>query len=174
MSIATKTGDAGTTGLMFNRRVSKTEPRVCAYGAVDELNAAIGLARSHGVGSLWAEELYRIQKELVVLMGELATHPDDRDKYVSKGFLLVTTAMVDRLGSLVEAIELGGVTCEGWDTPGATAASAALHLARTTCRRAEREIIFLGEECREENPEIVRYLNRLADLLWLYAQMAQG
>src|SRR5882724_6628449 len=105
MSIATKTGDQGTTGLMYNRRVSKCHPRVEAYGCVDELNAALGLARATSEKDFVRENLLLIQKDLVVLMGELATQPEDLPRYVKDGYALVTSAMTVKLEHLVKEIE---------------------------------------------------------------------
>src|SRR4030088_133389 len=99
MSIATKTGDNGTTGLMYNRRVSKCHPRVQAYGAVDELNAAIGMARATAEDSFVGDNLLAIQKDLVILMGELAALPDDLARYVKDGYSIVTNAMTAKLES---------------------------------------------------------------------------
>src|SRR5207249_3337510 len=90
MSIITKTGDAGTTGLMYNRRVSKCHPRVEAYGAVDELNAALGMARAKAADEFTHESLLAIQKDLVILMGELATMPEDLERYRKDGYEVVT------------------------------------------------------------------------------------
>src|SRR5208282_5827389 len=92
-SIVTKTGDDGTTGLMYNRRVSKCHPRVEAYGAVDELNTALGLARAAAPPFNLAEQVIVIQKELVILMGELATQPEDLPRYLQNGFSVVTGPM---------------------------------------------------------------------------------
>src|SRR5271166_6496892 len=105
MSIATKTGDGGTTGLMYNRRVPKTHPRVEAYGAVDELNAALGLARATSVGTPAATHLLAAQNDLVSVMGELATAPEDRERYIRDGYTVVTPAMTARLEQLVREIE---------------------------------------------------------------------
>src|ERR1700758_4959010 len=105
MSIATKTGDKGTTGLMYNRRVSKCHPRVEAYGCVDELNTAIGLARATGEHDFVRNNLLAIQKDLVILMGELATAVEDLPRYVKDGFSLVTPAMTAILDKLVQEIE---------------------------------------------------------------------
>jgi cob(I)alamin adenosyltransferase len=171
MSIATKTGDAGTTGLMYGRRVSKTHPRIRANGAVDELNAALGTVRATVGDAYVADAVLSIQKELVTLMGELAVVPEDRQRYLDGGHHFVSTAMVDRLTGFVDDLEKNHhISYHGWATPGATAGSAALDVARTVCRRAEREIIALGETGVEVNPEIVRYLNRLSDLCWLWAR----
>jgi cob(I)alamin adenosyltransferase len=176
MSIATKTGDNGTTGLMYNRRVAKSHPRVEAYGCVDELNSAIGMARAtaepeHG---FVRDNLLAIQKDLVVLMGELATAVDDLPRYVKDGFSLVTPEMTGKIDVLVKEIEAQSVSFKGWATPGATVSSAALDVARTVCRRAERRVCALKEADQLKNDEIIIYLNRLADGLWLLARWVEG
>ena len=174
MSIVTKRGDQGTTGLMYNRRVSKTHPRVEAYGAVDELNAAIGLARAGAGDESVRESLAAIQKDLVRLMGELATAVEDLPRYAKDGHALVTPAMTARLEGLVGEIEAAKVSPRGWATPGANAASAALDVARTVCRRAERRACALQDAGQLQNTEIVVYLNRLSDLLWLFARWVEA
>lgn len=156
---------------MFGRRVAKCDPRVVAGGAVDELNAALGLVRTSGCAPrLASESLPQVQAELVVLMGELATHPDDMARYVDSGFKRVSAEMVDRIGEEVDRIERDfEMTFKGWAMPGdaGIASAAFLDLARTICRRAEREIVAIGGDyC-----EIIRYLNRLSDLLWLEARL---
>lgn len=170
MSIATRTGDSGSTGLMYNRRVSKAHPRVEAYGTVDELNAAIGMARAAVRDPEVGEPLVVIQKDLVVLMGELATAVEDLPRYVGDGFQLVQPAMTEKLDAWVTRIESQSVSYKGWATPGDTPAAAPLDLARTICRRAERRVVSLHEAGQLENAEIIIYLNRLADLLWLFAR----
>ena len=170
MSIATRTGDAGHTGLMYNRRVSKSHPRVEAYGSVDELNAALGLARAQASAAFLKDNLLLIQKDLVVLMGELATGVEDLPRYVKDGFELVTPAHTEKLDRLVAEVEAQQVSFKGWATPGATVDSAALDVARTTCRRAERRVVALHETGQLQNSEIIIYLNRLSDLLWLLAR----
>jgi cob(I)alamin adenosyltransferase len=173
MSIVTKHGDRGTTGLMYNRRVSKCHPRVEAYGVVDELNAAIGQARATAADDYVREQLEGIQRDLVVLMGELATVEDDLPRYVKDGHGLVTAGMTARLDGLVEEIEAAKVFAKGWALPGANAGSAALDVARTICRRAERRVCSLHEADQLKNPEILVYLNRLSDLLWLLARRGE-
>ena len=171
MSIATKTGDDGTTALMYGRRVSKTDVRVAAYGTVDELNAALGLVRATVGEALITDAVLAIQKELVVLMGELAVADEDRERYAKGGYGFVGAPMVDALTALIDDIEKNHkVTYDGWATPGATPGSATLDVARTTCRRAERHVIALRESGAVVNGEIVRYLNRLSDLCWLWAR----
>jgi len=173
MSIVTKGGDKGTTGLMYNRRVSKHHPRVEAYGAVDELNAALGLARASAGLPFLQDNLLGIQKDLVVLMGELATAVEDLPRYVKDGFSLVTSAMTHKLDALVKEIESQKISYHGWATPGDSLLSAALDVARTTCRRAERRVVALQEADQLQNDEIIIYLNRLADLLWLFARWTE-
>ena len=173
MSIATKTGDAGTTGLMYNRRVSKCHPRVEAYGSVDELNAALGQARATAAHAFVRASLLAIQKDLVTLMGELATGVEDLPRYVQDGFSLVTPALTAKLDQWVKEIEAQKISFKGWATPGSSRSSAALDVARTTCRRAERRVCALQEAGQLRNPEIIIYLNRLGDLLWLFARWVE-
>jgi cob(I)alamin adenosyltransferase len=173
MSIATKTGDSGTTGLMFNRRVSKNHPRVEAYGVVDELNAAMGMARATAQHKFVSENLLLIQKDLVLVMGELATQIEDLPRYVKAGYSIVSSELTAKLDKLVQEIEAQKVSFKGWATPGANLNSAALDVARTTCRRAERRICALQESNQLQNPEIIIYLNRLSDTLWLLARWVE-
>ena len=161
------------TGLMFNRRVSKCHPRVEAYGSVDELNAAIGMARATAEQEFVRGPLLTVQGDLVILMGELATLVEDLPRYVKDGFKLVTPEMTARLDELVRLIESQSISFKGWATPGATVNAAALDLARTTCRRAERRVCALQETKQLENPEIIIYLNRLSDALWLLARWVE-
>jgi cob(I)alamin adenosyltransferase len=173
MSIVTKTGDKGTTGLMYNRRVSKCHPRVEAYGCVDELNAALGSARATSGSAPVKENLMTIQRDLVILMGELATAVEDLPRYLKDGYTVVVPAMTAKLDGWVREIEAGQVTLKGWATPGATVDAAAFDVARTVCRRAERRVCALHEAGQLQNDEIIIYLNRLADLLWLMARQAE-
>jgi cob(I)alamin adenosyltransferase len=173
MSIATKTGDAGDTGLMYNRRVSKCHPRVEAYGAVDELNAALGLARAAAPNPAQNARLEAIQKDLVILMGELATQVEDLPRYLKDGHDVVTGALTAKLDLIVKEIEARKISFKGWATPGANLAAATLDVARTTCRRAERRVCSLREAGQLQNREMIVYLNRLSDVLWLMAREAE-
>jgi cob(I)alamin adenosyltransferase len=173
MSIVTKTGDQGTTALMYNRRVPKSHPQVEAYGAVDELNAALGLARATATDALIRDHLLAIQKDLVTLMGELATAAEDLARYRKDGYSLVTPDLTAKLEIVVKELEARKITYKGWATPGATMGSATLDVARTTCRRAERSVCALQDSAQFHNPEIIIYLNRLSDLLWLFARWAE-
>jgi cob(I)alamin adenosyltransferase len=159
---------------MYNRRVSKCHPRVEAYGAVDELNAAIGLARAAAADEFVPEKLAAIQTDLVLLMGELATAVEDLPRYVKEGHGLVTSGLTARLDGWVGDIEAAKVSSQGWATPGANTTSAALDLARTVCRRAERRACALHEAGQLQNTEIIVYLNRLSDLLWLFARWVEA
>jgi cob(I)alamin adenosyltransferase len=174
MSIVTKTGDHGQTSLMYHRRVSKGHPRVEAYGEVDELNAAIGLARATADRTFVREHLVIIQKDLVVLMGELATAIEDLPRYVKDGFSRVTPDMTAKLETVVKTIEAQQISFHGWATPGGNLPSAALDVARTVCRRAERRVCALQNSGQLENSEIIIYLNRLSDLLWLLARWSES
>ena len=172
MSIVTKTGDNGTTVLMYGRRVPKNHPRVEAYGAVDELNAALGMARATADQDFTREQLLRIQKDLVVLMGELATAPEDLSRFLKDGFVQLSAEKTAALEELVRQVE-PQISLKHWAMPGATVHAAALDVARTTCRRAERLICAVQQAGGLGNNEIIVYLNRLADLLWLLARWAE-
>ena len=156
---------------MYGRRVPKTDARVEAYGGVDELNGALGVARAATSDAFLTEQILAIQKDLVVVMGELATSAEDRDRYVKDGFQLTSAAMTDRLTALVHELEKDR-SFKHWANPGNTKDSAALDLARTICRRAERGVAAIMAESNF-NREILRYLNRLSDALWLLARYAE-
>ena len=173
MSIATKTGDGGTTGLMYGHRVPKNHPRVEACGTIDELNAALGLARATATEKFVSENLFWIQKSLVDVMGEVGVLTEDLPRYAKGGFTLVTPALTAKLDALVEEIEAQNVSFKGWATPGATIHSATLDVARSTCRRAERRVFDLQAAGELKNPEVLIFMNRLSDLLWLFARWSE-
>jgi len=174
MSIATKRGDDGTTALLFNRRVSKTHPRVMTYGRIDELCSALGLCRAYSDQADCKALLLTIQQQLVHFMGELATDDADQARYLEKyGENAITAAMVEHFGDLVKEKEKG-IKFSGWTYAGETAADAFLDSARTTCRRAERGVVALKESGAIVRPELIQYLNRLADLLWLLSREHAG
>ncbi len=159
---------------MYGRRVSKTAPQVEAYGCVDELNAALGLARSLCDDSFVAEQILAAQKDLIVLMGEMATARQDMDRYVKDGFQLTSAAMVERVTAVVVDLEKDkSLYPKDLVIPGKIPASAGLDLARTTCRKAERQVAGLAAQDQDFNPEILRYLNRLSDLAWILARYAE-
>ncbi|HMP81653.1 MAG TPA: cob(I)yrinic acid a,c-diamide adenosyltransferase [Verrucomicrobiota bacterium] len=173
MSIVTRTGDQGTSALMYGRRVPKNHPRVEAYGAVDELNAALGMARATADQDFIRQNLLAIQQSLVTLMGELAVAEEDLGRYVKDGYKLVTPEFTGRIEALVREIEAQKISFNGWATPGATLNAAALDLARTTCRHAERRVCDLQTAGQLHNAEIIVFLNRLSDLLWLMARFVE-
>ena len=171
MSIVTKTGDQGETSLMYGRRVPKNDPRVEAYGCVDELTAALGLARANSSYKFVTEQIFAVQRDLINVMGELSTLPEDRQRYVKDGFQVVDAKMVDRIHGVIVDLERDkSLYPKDWVIPGANSAAAALDLARTICRRAERHVATL----KDPNPEILRYLNRLSDLCWILARLAEA
>ena len=170
MSIVTKGGDKGETSLMYGRRVPKTDPRVEAYGCVDEVMAGLGLVRAMSADKFVADQIFAVQKDLIVIMGELATAPEDRQRYVKDGFELTSAAMVDRITNVIVDLEKDkSLYPKDWVIPGGSVASAALDVARTTCRRAERRVA----ELQDVNPEILRYVNRLSDLCWILARYVE-
>ena len=173
MSIVTKTGDAGDTGLMYNRRVSKCHPRVEAGGAVDELNAALGLARASARAHAQKARLEGIQKDLRVLMGELAVEPEDLPRFTNDGHPLLMASLTAKLERITRQIEGRHIPFKGWATPGANMAAATLDAARAACRRAERQLCSLQDAGQLPNKEMIVFLNRLSDALWLMARDAE-
>lgn len=167
MSISTQRGDDGTTALLFNKRVTKTHPRVMTYGQIDELGSALGLCRAHTQDDATKEFLLTIQKQLVHYMGELAAADEDQERYLEKyGAQAISAAMITGFTALVHEKEKNS-KFQGWIYPGETVAEAFFDKARTTCRRAERGVVALQESGATVRPELIQYLNRLADLLWL-------
>ena len=145
-----------------------------AYGCVDELSAALGLARSIGNDDFLADQILGAQKDLIVVMGELATAPSDHERYAKDGFHLTTIQMVDRITSVIFDLEKDkSLYPKDWVILGGSPISAALDFARTTCRRAERRIAAFSAVEKDFNPEILRYLNRLSDLCWILARYAE-
>src|SRR5436853_5203113 len=138
MSIVTKTGDQGETSLMYGRRLPKNNPRSEAYGAVDELTAALGLARASCDDKFVSEQIFAVQKDLINVMGELSTLPEDRQRYAKDGFQIVDAEMVDRIGAVIAELEKDkSLYPKDWVIPGSSSASAAMDLARAICRRSE-------------------------------------
>jgi cob(I)alamin adenosyltransferase len=165
MSIATKRGDGGETGLAGGIRVSKSCLRVETYGTVDELNSTLGLARSMCEDADLRERTKAIQRELFRIGSALATPPAS-----SKPQISVLPESVDELTRQVHEIEATEGLLSDWSLPGETVAGAAYDLARTVCRRAERCVVRLMESGEAVDPNILAYLNRLSDLLWLFAR----
>ncbi len=163
VKIYTKTGDDGTTGLFGGGRVKKTDPRVEAYGTVDELNSVLGLARSSSLDAWIDGELLRIQSELFVLGAELACVPGKESKMAMS---LLTSEDSAALERAIDRAEEKLPPLKTFVLPGGSAQAAHLHAARTICRRAERAVLSL-EDVRSE---LIIYLNRLSDLLFMLAR----
>jgi cob(I)alamin adenosyltransferase len=169
MKIYTRTGDKGDTGLFGGARVPKDDPRVEAYGTVDETNAAIGVARSHCVVPFVQRVLDELQSDLFTLGAELATVSGHESKL---GIDLLGEADVTRLEHSIDEAEQGLPALKNFILPGGPPDVAALHLARTVARRAERRLLSLGQR-EAVRPTLLVYLNRLADLLFVLARRAQ-
>ena len=167
MSIATKRGDAGETGLIGDVRISKADLRVEAYGSVDELNAGLGFARSicsHAEVSGWTE---RIQRTLFRVGSSLATPVESR---TGASFSAEDVTFLTDLVYKIESVE--GILSD-WSLPGAHTESAAFEVARTTCRRVERNVVRLAESGQGVDAEVLAYLNRLSDLIWLFGRLIE-
>jgi cob(I)alamin adenosyltransferase len=165
----TRTGDAGKTGLFGGRRVSKDDPRVAAYGALDELNSAIGLAVSLLRQRPLIAELQSIQNELFDIGAELASDRPVRRRAKSSTAFQLGTAKVERLERLIDAYDAKVPPLTTFVLPSGPPGGAALHLARTVCRRAERATVTLARK-EAVNPHVLAYLNRLCDLLFVTAR----
>jgi len=166
MKIYTRKGDDGTTGLLFGGRVRKDSPRPAAYGEVDEAQAALGLARAECErGSEIDELLIRLERDLWVLMAELATAPDNRHK-LEPGTSLVTAEMVAALEPVIDDLTARFEPPTEFVVPGENRTAALLDVARTVVRRAERRCV----DVVPEGSHVVAYLNRLSDLLWIMAR----
>jgi cob(I)alamin adenosyltransferase len=172
--IYTKTGDDGTTGLLYGGRVPKDDPATEAYGTTDEAVAVLGLARSLVDDETLAADLLTLQRELFVVGADLATNPRERGK-LREGVSLVTEDMVRGLEGRIEDLVAQRPLPEVFVVPGANPASAALDVARSVIRRAERQVVSLEREAmRYVNPEVRRYLNRLSDLIFVLARWQAG
>ncbi len=174
-AVATGKGDDGSTGLLYGGRIAKDDPRTDAYGAVDESVAALGVARAAlndaGLTEL-ADLLLRYQRELFVVGAELATNPSAVDR-LTDGVTRVTEQMLNDVEADLARWEARVEMPREFVVPGETAASAALEVARTTIRRAERRIVALERTVEIESPWVVPYVNRLADLAWVLARAAE-
>jgi len=165
MSIATERGDGGQTSLPGGARVSKGDSRVDAYGTIDELISSIGFARALCPKAKISESAKSIQKELFKVGSALAG-----PRAESKPEADVDDSMVARLTADVHRIEASDGMLADWSLPGEDAASAAFDMARTICRRAERLAVRVSAEGTPIAPNVLRYLNRLSDLLWLFSR----
>jgi cob(I)alamin adenosyltransferase len=167
--IYTKTGDDGTTGLLYGGRVPKDSTLPTAYGAVDEAQAVLGLARVHSPAGELSDLLITLERDLWVLMAELATQPENRAK-LEPGATAVAPEMVERLESVIDDIDARFEHPTDFVVPGETVVASWLDLARTVVRRAEREALAAAPAPSLVGP----YLNRLSDLLWTLARWHEG
>lgn len=178
MSVITKQGDSGTTGLMYGRRVPKTHPRIAANGVLDELNAILGLVRWHARAdhaSSIEKRLHDLQSQLILLMGDIATDTSDRERYQRDGFQILDETVVTRLTSEAKTLESKlNARFTDWAIPGSAGPLTAAHLdhARTVCRRAEQSVWEIVEGAEYLQLSAV-YLNRLADYLWILARAVE-
>lgn len=168
MSIATKRGDTGQTGLVGGVRVSKADLRVEAYGTVDELNASLGFARSICSNAEICSAVHEIQKTLFRVGASLATPVES-----AKSTLALAQQDVDGLTDQVHTIEAREGILSDWSLPGAHTEAAAFEVARTVCRRAERAIVRLAESGPALPEHALAYINRLSDLIWLFGRQLE-
>ena len=173
MKIYTKTGDTGETGLFGGGRVSKSDPRVAAYGGVDELNAALGMALALEPRSFAQELLERIQRDLFTIGAELATpDPTKLAKALTGGPLTPEATLA--LEAEIDRYQIRLPPLKNFILPGGVPKAAALHAARTVCRRGERAVVALSQTGAALSPHLLPYLNRLSDLLFVLARAANA
>ena len=170
MKIYTKTGDDGTTSLFGGRRVAKYSLRIDAYGTVDELNAVIGIALTYDIHSMIREHLTILSSLLFTVGSDLAT---PQDASVKSSVPSVTEDHVAQLEKWIDSYEEQLPALKNFILPGGSQAGAHLHLARTVCRRAERNIVALKHE-EDINPTVLRFINRLSDYLFVAARYANA
>ena len=166
----TKRGDDGTTGLLFGGRISKSDPRTEAYGMIDQAVSTMGLARALSNSDHVKEILIKVQKDLFAVGSELATDISNRH-HLKKRVGIVTPEMVVALEELINEINKQVKLPPAFIIPGGSPASAALDLARSTLRTSERRVVTLNEAGKLGNPEMLRYLNRTSDLLFILARL---
>jgi cob(I)alamin adenosyltransferase len=172
-SIATRTGDDGSTSLLYGQRVPKDHPQIEAVGAYDELNVALGAVKPLLNDVAVRTLVSGLQNNLVALMGEVACAEADTTRYADSKFAKISAADVSTLDAAVASLEARGLKFDGWATPGANALGAAFDTARVVARRAERRLCALPAHGRSVRPELRQFTNRLADLLWLLARQAE-
>jgi cob(I)alamin adenosyltransferase len=176
-SIATRTGDDGTTSLLYGQRVPKDHPQIEAVGAFDELNVAIGAMKPHLTGGARDAALHEliltVQKNLIALMGEVACAESDVARYAASKFEKISSADVERIDAGITALESRGLKFDGWATPGSNARATAFEFARIAARRAERRLSGLPSHGRTVRAELRQFVNRLSDLLWLLARESE-
>lgn len=173
MRIYTRKGDDGTTGLLYGGRVAKDDARTEVYGTLDEVVSALGVARAGGLDKRIEEIVVRVQREMFVVGAQLATAEENQDK-LQPGVSLVTPAMTEHAESDIDALVAEHPLPQEFVLPGASMGSAGLDLARSTVRRAEREAVTMARAGLVPDPEILRYLNRVSDLLFALARSQEA
>lgn len=171
--IYTRRGDDGTTGMLYGGRISKADPATEAYGTVDEAVAALGLARALSDSGAVQGLILRLQRDLFVVGADLAANPDKRDR-LERGVSRVTPQMVTALESLIDERVAEQPLPDHFVVPGANAVSAGLDLARAAVRAAERRAVEIRDRGRMVSDEVMQYLNRLSDLLFVLARWQAG
>ena len=174
MSIATRTGDRGTTGLLHGQRVPKDHPQIEALGAFDELNVEVGAARMLLDDPRARAFLGGVQAALIALMGEVACAEADAGRHARSRFRRLRAADLRRLDARLAALEAKGPKAGGWAAPGANPVSLAFERARVAARRAERRLAALRTHGRHVRPVLPKWINRLSDLLWMLAREAES
>jgi cob(I)alamin adenosyltransferase len=174
MSIATRKGDTGKTGLLHGQRVPKDHPQIEAVGAFDELNVEIGAARMLSPDPAVGELLKGVQASLIAAMGEIACAEEDAGSHSGSKFARLGDGDLGRLDGALAALESKGIRLDGWATPGANPSALAFDRARVAARRAERRLAALAAGGRNLRPVVAQWTNRLSDVLWLLAREAES
>ena len=173
VKIYTKKGDDGTTGLLYGGRVGKDDARTEVYGTLDETVSALGLARAAGLADKVETIVVRIQRELFVVGAQLATADENQHK-LEEGVSKIDPSMTSRLEGEIDSLTTEHPLPQEFILPGETAGSAGLDVARSTIRRAERQAVRMDKEGLVPDAEILRYLNRLSDLLFVIARFEEA
>ncbi len=173
MSITTRKGDDGSTGLLYGQRVPKNHPQIEAVGSFDEFNSALGLAKATCPNVERKQEIERIQKELVALMGEVVCAEADAARYAASKFEKINEQALARIDAGIVSHESRNLRLDGWATPGSNLHAASVDSARAIGRRAERHLVGLASHGRHITPISCQYVNRVCDLLWLMARAAE-
>jgi len=174
MSIATRKGDTGTTGLLHGQRVAKDHPQIEAVGAFDELNVEVGAARMLASDPAVGELLKSVQASLIAVMGEIACAEEDAAGHSQSKFPRLGEGDLRQLDGVLAALESRVTRLDGWATPGANPAALAFDRARVAARRAERRLAALPAGGRNLRPLVAQWTNRLSDVLWLLARQAES
>jgi cob(I)alamin adenosyltransferase len=174
VSIATRKGDEGTTGLLHGQRVPKDHPQIEALGAFDALNVEVGAARMLALARGSRDFLGRVQASLIAVMGELACAEADASAHATSRFARLAEGDLGDLDAALSGLESQNISMDGWATPGANPQALALDRARVAARTAERRLAALPAAGRTPRPLVLQWTNRLSDVLWLMARQAES